>query len=48
MEFSGKNTGVGCYFLLQGVFPAQGRNLCLLHLLRCSQILYLLKEAPHM
>src|SRR5574340_697992 len=25
----GKNTGVGCYFLLQGIF--QGSNLCLLH-----------------
>ena len=21
MDFSGKNTGVGCYFLLQGIFP---------------------------
>ena len=27
----GKNTGVGCHFLLQGVFPTQGSNLCLLH-----------------
>ena len=25
----GKNTGVGCHFLLQGIFPAQGSNLCL-------------------
>ena len=25
---------MGCHFLLQGVFPAQGWNLCLLHLLR--------------
>ena len=31
--FSGKNTGVGCHFLLQGIFPTQGWNLCLLHLL---------------
>ena len=23
----GKNTGVGCHFLLQGIFPAQGSNL---------------------
>ena len=23
MEFSRKNTGVGCYFLLQGIFPTQ-------------------------
>ena len=30
----GKNTGVGCYFLLQGVFLSQELNLsllCLLH-----------------
>ena len=27
----GKNTGVGCHFLLQGIFPSQGSNLCLLH-----------------
>ena len=26
----GKNTGVGCHFLLQGVFPTQGSNSCLL------------------
>ena len=31
--FSGKNAGVGCHFLLQGIFPTQGSNLCLLHLL---------------
>ena len=24
--FAGKNTGVGCYFLLQGIFPTQGWN----------------------
>ena len=30
--FPGKNTGVGCHFLLQGIFPTQGLNLCLLHL----------------
>ena len=29
----GKNTGVGCHFLLQGIFPTQGSNLRLLHLL---------------
>ena len=29
----GKITGVGCHFLLQGIFPSQGMNLCLLHLL---------------
>ena len=32
----GKNTGVGCHSLLQGIFPTQGRNLGLLH---CRQIL---------
>ena len=25
--FSGKNTGVGCNFFLQGIFPTQGSNL---------------------
>ena len=35
--FSGKNTGVGCHFLLQGIFLIQGSNLCLLH---CRQTLY--------
>ena len=25
-DFPGKNTGVGCYFLLQGIFPTQGLN----------------------
>ena len=29
----GKNTGVGCRALLQGIFPTQGSNLHLLHLL---------------
>ena len=33
----GKNTGVGCHFLLQGIFPTQGSNPGLLH---CRQILY--------
>ena len=26
MGFPGKNTGVGCYFLLQGIFPTQGSS----------------------
>ena len=33
-DFPGWNTGVGCQFLLQGIFPTQGSNphlLCLLH-----------------
>ena len=33
MGFPGKNTGVGCRFLLQGIFPTQGSNPCLLRLL---------------
>ena len=32
-----KNTGVGCHFLLQGIFQTQGLNPGLLH---CRQILY--------
>ena len=31
-----ENTGVGCHFLLQGIFPTQGSNLCLLYLLNCQ------------
>ena len=33
----GKNTGVGCHFLLQGLFPTQVLNPGLLH---CRQTLY--------
>ena len=33
----GKNTGVGCHFLFQGIFPTQGLNPSLLH---CRQTLY--------
>ena len=29
--FLGRNTGVGCHFLLQGIFPTWGSNLRLLH-----------------
>ena len=29
-DFPGKNTGVGCHFFLQGIFPTQGSNLRLL------------------
>ena len=32
-NFSGRNTGVGCHFLLQGIFPIQGSNWCLQRLL---------------
>ena len=30
-NFPGKNTGVGCHFLLQGIFTTQGLNPRLLH-----------------
>ena len=30
-DFSGKNTGVDCHFLLQGIFQTPRWNLCLLH-----------------
>ena len=30
-DFPGKNTGVGCHFLLQGTVLTQGSNLCFLH-----------------
>ena len=30
-DFPGKNTGMGCHFLLQGIFLTQRLNLCLLH-----------------
>ena len=33
MDSPGKNTGVGCHFLLQGIILTQGLNPCLLHLL---------------
>ena len=39
--FPGKNTGVGCYFLLQGIFLTQGLNLDLPH---CRQTL--LSKSP--
>ena len=32
----GKNTGVSSHSLLQGIFPTQGSNLWLLHLLHCQ------------
>ena len=35
----GKNTGLGCYTLLQEIFPTEGQNP---RLLQCRQILYLL------
>ena len=37
----GQNTGVGCHFLLQGIFPTQGSNPGLPH---CRQIHYQLSH----
>jgi len=36
-----KNTGVGCHYLLQGIFLMQGSHPGLLH---CRQILYCLSH----
>ena len=43
-DFPGKNTGVGCHALLQGIFPTQGSNPGLLH---CRWILYPLSHHRH-
>ena len=40
-DFQGKSTGVGCHFLLQGIFPTQGWNPGLSH---CRQTLYCLNH----
>ena len=40
-DFPGKNTGVCCHVLLQGIFLTQGSNLRLLH---CTWILYCLSH----
>ena len=39
-NFPGKNSGVDCHFLLQGIFLTQELNPALLH---CRQMLYLLR-----
>ena len=36
-DFPGRNTGVGCHFRLQGIFPTRGWNPGLLH---CRRIIY--------
>ena len=38
--YPGKNTGVGCHTLLQGIFPTQGSNMQLLRPPQCRRILY--------
>ena len=40
-DFPGKNTGVGCHFLLPGIFPTQGSNPGLLH---CRHMFYCLSH----
>ena len=40
-DFLGKNIGVACHFLLQGIFLTQGSYLGLLH---CRQITYCLSR----
>ena len=39
-DFPNKNAGVGCHFLLLGIFPTQGSNLHLPCFLHCRRILY--------
>ena len=43
-NFPGKNTGMGCHFLLQEILPTQGSNPRLLCLLHCRWILYLVSH----
>ena len=38
-DFPSQNTGVGCHFLLQGIFLTQGSNLHLLHWQKDSLLL---------
>ena len=45
MDSLGKNTGVDCHFLLQGIFLTQGSNSCLLSLLHWQ--MGSLPLAPH-
>jgi len=42
MDFPGKKTGVGCHFLLQGIFTTQGSNRDLPH----RRQMLLLSEPP--
>ena len=44
-NFPGKNTGVGCHCLLQGIFPTQGSNPHLLHW-QVDSLLVNTREAP--
>ena len=40
MDSSGKNIGGGCHVLIQGIFPTQGSNLCLLCLPALAGVLF--------
>ena len=42
-DLPGMNTGVGCRFILQGIFPTQELNPDLLH---CRWILFFLPSEP--
>ena len=46
LSIPGRNTGMGCYFLLQGMFPAQGLNPRFLHWQADSLLLSYL-ESPY-
>ena len=46
VEFSSKNTGVECHFLLQGHCQTQGSNPCLLHLLHWQVGFFFLPVKP--
>ena len=45
-DFPDKNTGVGCHFLLQRIFPMWGSNLCLLCLLQTDSLLLSHHRSP--
>ena len=40
LDSPGKNTGVGCHALLQGIFLTEGLNRRFLCLKHCRQVLY--------
>ena len=46
-NFPGKNTGVGCHFLLQGIFMTQGSKSCLLPWQAASLPLSHLRSPAH-
>ena len=43
----GKNTGVGCHFLLQGIFPTQGSNPGLPHCRQLDSTIWATREAVY-